>query len=247
MNAVAKQEVIHPMTPTTEMNPRSLLALAVQQGADIDKLEKLMLLQERWEANEARKAYHAALAAFKADPPSLTKNKKVSFDTGRGKTEYAHATLDHVSLSIGAALTKHGLSHRWEVSQTPERITVSCVLTHVLGHSERVTMEAPADNSGSKNSIQAIGSTVTYLERYTLLAAAGMAVQGQDNDGVGGDDKRMDEGKVADHLAAIDSAADQEALKAAFFTAHKAAEAAKDKGALRLFTRHKDERKAALK
>jgi ERF superfamily protein len=245
MNAVQK-EVIHPITPATEMNPRSLLALAVQQGADIDKLEKLMLLQERWEANEARKAYHAALAAFKADPPVITKNKRVSYDTGKGKTQYDHATLDHVSLSIGAALTKHGLSHRWEVSQTPERITVSCVLTHVLGHSERVTMEAPADNSGSKNSIQAIGSTVTYLERYTLLAAAGMAVQGQDNDGGGGNGKHMDDGKVADHLIAIDEAPDSEALRVSFGSAWKAAEAAGDKGAQRLFTQHKDARKRAL-
>lgn len=233
--------------PTAAMTPQGLLALAVQQGADLDKLERLMALQERWEATEARKAFVAALGAFKADPPSLTKNKHVEFDTGRGKTAYDHATLDHVSAAIGAGLTRHGLSHRWECEQLETgQIRVTCVLTHVLGHSERVAMQAPADQSGSKNVIQALGSTVTYLQRYTLLAATGMAVKGQDNDGAGSGDAQLEEGVVADHLAAIDATGDTEALKAAFAVAWKAAEGAKDKGAMRLITQHKDARKKAL-
>jgi hypothetical protein len=225
----------------TEMTPRGLLALAVQQNADLDKLERLMALQERWEANEARKAYVGAMAAFKANPPSLTKNKHVAF----GNTKYDHATLDHVTDTIGAALHGHGLSHRWEVDQIEGKIKVACVLTHVLGHSERVTMEAPADTSGQKNSIQAIGSTVTYLQRYTLLAATGMAAKGMDDDGAGSG-KRLPESVAADHLAALDSAADEQSLLKAYGAAHKAALESGDMGALRLFTQHKDARKKAL-
>jgi hypothetical protein len=232
-----------PARTSNEMTPAGLLALAVERGADLDKLERLMALKERWEATEARKAYNGALAAFKANPPLLKKNKHVEF----GTTKYDHATLDEACAVIGAALTPHGLSHRWEVEQTDSRIRVSCVLTHAMGHSERVTMEAPADSSGSKNSIQAIGSTVTYLERYTLLAATGTAAKGQDSDGSGGGTgKRIDEGQAADFLAAIDAAADSETLKAMFGAAWKAAETAGDKGAQRLFTQHKDARKKAL-
>ena len=44
-------------------------------------------------------------------------------------------------------------------------------------------MSASADTSGSKNSIQAIGSTVSYLERYTLYAILGLASADQDDDG----------------------------------------------------------------
>lgn len=244
----AKVPAVQAAVPAAAMNPAGLLALAVQQGADLDKLERLMALQERWEATEARKAFVAALAAFKAAPPELTKNKRVSFDTGRGKTAYEHATLDHVSAAIGAALTAHGLSHRWEVEQLEGGlIRVSCVLTHVLGHSERVSMQAGADQSGSKNNIQALGSTVTYLQRYTLLAATGMAVKGQDNDGAGGGgEAQLDEGVLADHLAAIDAASDTEGLKGAFSLAWKAAEVAGDKGAMRLLTQHKDARKRGL-
>jgi len=168
--------------PSQAVTPMQMLSMAVERGADMAMLEKLMSLQERWEANEARKAYVSAINAFKANPPSLEKNKHVKF----GTTEYDHATLDQVCDVIGKALSQHGLSHRWEVEQGEhERITVACVLTHERGHSERVSMSATPDKSGSKNNIQAIGSAATYLQRYTLLAATGLAAKEQDDDGKG--------------------------------------------------------------
>lgn len=177
--------VKHEEAPPAEMTPAGLLQLAVQQGADLDKLEKLMALQERWEANEARKAYVAALSAFKADPPTVRKSKSASF--GSGKAAYDYATLDRVVDVIAPALAHHDLSHNWSVSQGETGISVTCTLTHVMGHSESVTLQAPADTSGSKNAIQAIGSTVTYLQRYSLLAITGLAAADMDDDaGAGG-------------------------------------------------------------
>src|SRR5690606_35194749 len=61
--------------------------------------------------------------------------------------------------------------------------SVTCVITHELGHSERTTLSAAPDESGGKNSIQAVGSTVTYLQRYTLMAATGLAAKDMDDDG----------------------------------------------------------------
>ena len=240
MSNVAKIERDQP-TPAVTMNPQALIQLAVEKGANVDQLERLMALQERWEANEARKAFGAALAAFKAAPPSITKNKHVAF----GNTKYDHATLDNVADTIGASLTPHGLSHRWEVEQTADRIRVSCVLQHVQGHAERVSMEAPADSSGQKNSIQAIGSTVTYLQRYTLLAATGMAAKGMDDDGGGSNGSRMDEKKLADHLAAIDTA-DGDTLFSTYKKPWQEAEKLGDKHAMKLLTEHKDRRKQKL-
>lgn len=189
--------------------PSHLLAMAVEQGADLDKLEKLMALQERWEANEARKAFVAAMAAFKSEPLRIGKNKRVSFTTQKGKTEYDHAELSDVTDALVPAMAKHGLSHRWTLVQEGTRITVACVVTHSLGHSERVEMSAPPDDSGGKNSIQAIASTKTYLERYTLLAITGMATGGQDDDGRGG----APVPDYADWLEAIAQAADLPSLK----------------------------------
>ena len=141
-----------------------------------------MGLQERWEKNEARKAYVAAVAAFKANPPDIYKTKLVAF----GNTRYKHALIGDVNAIIIDCLTEHGLSHRWEVDQT-NGITVSCIITHSMGHSESTKMTAPSDTSGQKNSIQAIASTITYLQRYTLLAATGLTTKDMpDDDAMGG-------------------------------------------------------------
>ena len=162
------------------VTPMTMLQIAIERGADLPMLEKLMDLQERWEAKEARKAFVVAMNAFKASAPTLAKNKHVKY----GNTEYDHATLDQACTVVGAALSQHGLSHRWDVEQGEhERITVACVITHELGHSERVSMSATPDKSGSKNPIQAIGSATTYLQRYTLLAVTGLAAKDQDDDG----------------------------------------------------------------
>lgn len=171
--------------PSVAVTPMQMLAMAIERGADVGMLAKLMDLQERWEANEARKGFVSALSAFKANPPTIAKNKHVKFTTTKGVTEYDHATLDQVASVIGAALSLHGLSHRWETEQGDGgRIRVTCILQHVMGHSERVTLQASPDESGGKNNIQAVGSTVSYLQRYTLLAATGLAASDQDDDAV---------------------------------------------------------------
>lgn len=168
------------------MTPAHMLAIAVERGADLDRLQQLMDLQERWEASQAKKAFAAAIAGFKANPPKLTKNKHVAYRNSKGgTTEYDHATHDEVTDKIATALAQHGLSHRWNVVQADGRIRVTCVLTHVGGHSEQVEMTSNADDSGGKNSIQAIASAVTYLQRYTLLAITGMSTgdSADDDDG----------------------------------------------------------------
>lgn len=162
------------------ITPMQMLQIAVERGADMAMLEKLMSLQERWEANEARKAYVAAMSEFKSEPLTLEKNKQVAFDS----TKYSHATLDQVCDVVGPALSRHGLSHRWDIEQREhDVISVSCVITHAMGHSERVTLSAKPDASGKKNAIQAIGSAVSYLSRYTLIAATGLAARDMDDDG----------------------------------------------------------------
>lgn len=180
MNAVVQPEPR--AVVATDITPMRMLQVAVEQGADLDKLQKLMDLHERWEASQARKAFIAAMAAFKAEPLQILKSKQVSIPGG---AKFAHATLADVCDAVCATLSKHGLSHKWETSQEGGVITVTCIITHELGHSERVTLSAPPDDSGKKNSIQQVASTVTYLQRYTLMAACGLAAKDMDDDGRG--------------------------------------------------------------
>ena len=167
----------------TEISPMQMIQAAVEQNVDIDKLQRLMDFKERWEATEARKAYVVAMTAFKKTPPEIVKDTKVEF----GQTEYYHATLEQVCAVIAPALADHGFSYVWKTSQEQGgQITVECIITHEGGHSTSVSLSGMPDTSGGKNAIQAVASTVTYLERYTLMAATGSAAKDQDNDGAGG-------------------------------------------------------------
>jgi hypothetical protein len=161
--------------------PSYLLQMAVQQGADLDKLERLMALQERWEANEARKAYDTAFAAFKAQAVVIVKNRKVTAGPLAGKS---YAELFSVVNAVTPALSAHGLSSSWKITKDePQWLEVTCTIKHVAGHTESVSMGGPPDVGGAKNAIQARASTVSYLERYTLKAITGLSEQDDDDNG----------------------------------------------------------------
>lgn len=164
------------------MTPMVLIEKAMSSGAGIEQLEKLLELQIRHEQNEARKAYAAALSAFASEGVKIAKDKRVNFSSQRGTTDYRHATLGAVVDALIPALARHGLSHSWRTAQAGSEITVTCRLSHCLGHYEEVSLSGAPDDSGNKNKIQQVGSTVTYLQRYTLLAITGMATHEQDDD-----------------------------------------------------------------
>ena len=221
--AKAKQAGALVKVETQHQDTHSLMAIidraAMDPQFDVAKLQALLAVKKEWEADEARKAFVVALNAFKANPPQIVKDKQVAFDTGKGRTAYKHAGLDNASELIGAALAGHGISHRWNVEQDGANIKVTCILTHALGHSEQVSMTAQADTSGSKNSIQAVGSAVSYLQRYTLFAASGIAPKNVDDDGRGGGPAgQMDEKVKLDHLEGIGKVTDTKALESLWAT-----------------------------
>ena len=72
-----------------------------------------------------------------------------------------------------------------------EPVSVTCIIAHRDGHSEENTLSAGRDDSGKKNSIQSIGSTITYLQRYTLKSALGLAASA-DDDGRSSEDENAD-------------------------------------------------------
>lgn len=230
-----------------EPNPWMLLQQAIVHGVSVEQLERLQLMCERHEANLARKAYHAAMKTFKAEGVRITKNSRVNFTTSKGTTDYKHATLDHVCDAVIGALSRNGISHRWKVEQGAEWIKVTCILTHELGHAEETSLQGCADQTGNKNSIQAVGSTVTYLQRYTLLAATGLATTEQDNDGRGVTlEAGLSDDRIEQLGTAIANSANEDELKATYFPAVREARAAKDRTAEQLFMHTKDARKREL-
>jgi hypothetical protein len=195
-NVPEVQKVIIP--EIVESNYDKAINLAIETKADLPTIEKFMDLRERWEKNEARKAYNEAMTKFKANPPEIDKNKhvKYSLKTG-GVTDYYHADLFNVTDKISSELSKYGLSASWTTNQIDKQISVTCKISHVQGHFESTTLSSSPDDSGGKNSIQAIGSAVTYLQRYTLLALTGLATREQDNDGKNEDVKYISDKQMS--------------------------------------------------
>lgn len=214
MSTLERQAMAEVQPSTSVITPMDMLRIAVDKGADLDKLQQLMGLQERWEANEARKAYMVAMNAFKANPPDVYKSKQVAF----GETSYKHALLSDAVERIGDAMSKQGLSFRWDCEQVEGGIVrVTCIITHAMGHSEKVTLSAGLDQSGKKNSIQALGSTVTYLQRYTLFAATGLAAKDGDDDGGGSEGDYITQEQELSLIALLEETGSDKAKFTSYF------------------------------
>jgi ERF superfamily protein len=216
-------------------HPLALVQQAIDKGTDPQVIASMVQLAERWQVNEDKRAFREAMAKFKDNPPKILKDKLVKF----GGTEFVHATLDNVCECIVKALAGFGITHRWVPSQKDGQITVTCVLS--LGsYSEGTPLSAGADTSGSKNAIQAIGSTVSYLQRYTLLSATGMATEMPDDDGASSE---LSAGVLA-AKAKIDVAGTVVDLQTEFSAAYKAAKG--DVAGQKALIAAKDARKAHL-
>ena len=164
---------------------------AADPTVDLDRMTRLLEMQHQVNARYAANAFTAAMAVFKQSVGPIMKTKAVGYTTRDGDfVGYKHATLGGVVAAIVSGLGNVGISHRWDIDQGESQISVTCILTHADGHSIRVKMSAAPDESGKKNSIQQVASTITYLQRYTLLSVTGLASDEAtpDDDGRGGGD-----------------------------------------------------------
>ncbi|MBZ9539647.1 ERF family protein [Modicisalibacter tunisiensis] len=150
---------------------------ALNPDVDIDKMERLLQMQERILDRQALMAYSAAMAAMQTELPSIAE---------RGRTNNGrYATLEDIVDTVRPILKKHGFAVSFRI-QTQERgIQVTGVLLHREGHREETSLLLPADVSGNKNAVQAFGSSTSYGKRYVLCALLNITTRGQDDDGQG--------------------------------------------------------------
>ncbi|WP_301585011.1 ERF family protein [Halomonas alkaliantarctica] len=148
---------------------------ALNPDVDIDKMERLLQMQERVMDRQAMMAYNAAMAAMQTELPSIEE---------RGQTNNGcYATLEDIVDTVRPILQKHGFAVSFRI-QTQERgIQVTGVLMHKDGHREETSMLLPADMSGNKNAVQAFGSSTSYGKRYVLSALLNITTRGQDDNG----------------------------------------------------------------
>lgn len=186
-------------------SPMGMMLSALNQGANLEQIEKMMDLQERWAKGEAKKAYDAAFSNFKAEAVKIIKSRKVTDGPLKNKS---YAELHDVVNAVTPALSKHGLSSSWKLTEdSKDWMQVTCYLRHIGGHEESVSMGGPPDAGGAKNAIQARASTKTYLERYTLKAITGLSEQDDDTNGYVAEDIRDEWISLIAQAETIDQAA----------------------------------------
>ncbi len=165
-------------------SPMTLLEMAVNGGADIETIERLQIMYDKWQKEQARKSFLEALSNFQSICPIIKKKSEADFKTKTGqKVNYKYANLSTVIETIKAPLKECGLSFRWKTEDKGDTIIITCIVGHTEGHEETNTMSANADVTGLKNPIQARGSTINYLERYTLVGSLGIGTADTDDDG----------------------------------------------------------------
>lgn len=182
MNAIAKHDasVAHlPADPMVNMIER----LVLNPDADLDKLERMLALKRDHDRDNARVAFAAALAAARSKIPPIVKDATVDYTSKKSgdRTYYRHETLAGIAKVIDPILSEFGLSYRFRTDQGNGGVRVTCIIAHAHGHSEETSLTCAPDGSGSKNPFQAVGSAVTYLQRYTLKAALGLSAEVDDD------------------------------------------------------------------
>jgi hypothetical protein len=219
MSAVVLQQEI-PGLPAANVTPMQLVERAMAAG-NLELVEKFMALQERWETRQARKAFDAAIAMAKAEIKPILKKQEVDFPAKNGgsRTNYKYEGFSDIAEHVDPILAKHGLSYRHRPKQEGKILTITCILSHRDGCSEETSLFAGNDESGNKNSIQSIGSTATYLQRYTLKLALGLAAA-KDDDGKGADPTEEEPTLTEDEIANLEALITEVAADKAKFLAY---------------------------
>ena len=201
--AVAKVEAAS--TPAPVSQEAAFLALferlARDPQVDPARIQQFLEMRRAEEDRQAVRAFNAAMAAAKAEFDPIIKRHLVDYvnKTG-GRTTYKHEDLADIENAVKPALSAHGLNYRFRGSSNPnDPVAVTCILSHSAGHFEETTLTAGADNSGGKNSIQAVGSSIRYLQRYTLTLALGLAA-GRNDDGKAAGDGGFITEEIADSI-----------------------------------------------
>lgn len=195
-----KVSIIPQEGPTSQLPAQSevgALISIIERAArdpsvDIDKMQRLMDMQERIMIRNARAAYAAALSAMQPELPVITRKGKIEVRkkdaagerTGAVQQSTPYALWEDINEGIRPVLAKHGfaLSFRVGVAQDG-KLTITGILSHREGHSEETTITLQHDSTGSKNAVQAVGSSVSYGKRYTAGALLNFTSRGEDTDG----------------------------------------------------------------
>lgn len=154
---------------------------------DLEKLERLLQMQERLVAEDARKAFNQAMSAAQGQMRAIWR------DAANSQTNSRYAKLETIDDKIRPIYTEHGFSLTFgtDAPRDPASIRIVCTCAHRDGHEQQYELEAPPDMTGARGQVNktvlhGMGSTITYLRRYLTMMIFNIVLTNEDDDGVAG-------------------------------------------------------------
>lgn len=179
------------MSETTEIIvpiPESSIATIIDRAArdksvDIDKLERLLAMKERIDARNAEAAFNESMKFAQEEMPPIFR------DAENQHTRSRYARLESVNNAVVPVYTKHGFSLSFGTAECPKPgfYRVTCIVSHIAGHSRPYQCDIPDDGQGAKGNANktathAFGSTMSYARRYLTLLIFNLTLTNEDND-----------------------------------------------------------------
>ena len=159
---------------------------AADPNTDVDKLERLLAMQERVLEREAEQAFNASLRAAQDEIHPILRNRTNS------STNSKYADLEAVSDAIDPVLRRHGFSSSFGTADCPMpgHYRVTCRLSHTGGHHRDYQADVPADTTGikgtqNKTATHGFGSALSYGRRYLKLLIADVSTTDDDGRAAG--------------------------------------------------------------
>lgn len=190
-----KVDIVEKKQQNADINALTLIDKAIEKDIDVDKFAKLVDIVKMLENEKSKRDFYEALSNFQGEVPPIKKLSRA--DMGYGKPKYNYAEFGEIVTTIQEPLKRHGLSYHFEIGNEPvvikgekgediivEFVAVTCTVAHKSGYEKTTTMSVQKDAGAGKSNVQAVGSTITYLKRYTLLALLGIGTADPDDDAV---------------------------------------------------------------
>ena len=171
-----------------EPETSSVLAVISRAAADpavnVEKLERLLAIQERLLADQRRTSFYAALSELQARLPQIGKAGRITDREGAVRNRYAR--LEDIDVAIRPLCAEHGFAFAFDSRAVGTATEYSCRLSHRDGHSETKTLVLPLDSGAGRNAVQSAGSSISYAKRYLLSMHLHLVTRDEDDDGNGG-------------------------------------------------------------
>lgn len=153
-------------------------------SVDIDKMERLIAMQERVQGREAEIAFNVSLNA------AQSAMRPIAANASNPQTRSRYATFDKLDRVLRPIYTEHGFSLSFDEgdSPKPDHVRVLCYVSHVAGYTRTYHRDMPADGKGAKGGdvmtkTHAAGAAGSYGARYLLKGIFNVSVGEEDDDG----------------------------------------------------------------